>query len=148
MPPKHEHLLCCVDDSEASRAALAEAVRLRDALGAGALSVLHVRAPGLNLGVYAAPAAGEIDPAEEEWLIRVAASAPGARPVLLDCLMCDPPVEAVCWAKANEVDLIVAASHHGAVARTLLGSFAGYVARHAPCPVLLIPPSALARQAA
>jgi nucleotide-binding universal stress UspA family protein len=62
--------------------------------------------------------------------------------------MCHPPVEAVVWAEANDVDLIVAASHHGAFIRTARGSFAGYLARHASCPVMLIPPAALAEPVA
>jgi nucleotide-binding universal stress UspA family protein len=140
MLPRHDHILCCVDDSEPSRAAFAEAARLREELGAARLSVLYVRAPGLNLGVYIAPSTEEIDPSDEEWLVQLTQKVPGATPVLLDGLMTHPPVEAVCWAEQNDVDLIVAGTRRGPIVHTLLGSFAAYLARHAPCPVMLIPP--------
>jgi nucleotide-binding universal stress UspA family protein len=144
----HDHIACCVDDSETAHVVLAEAARLRDELGACRLSVLYVRAPGLNTGVFVAPATEEVDPAYEAWLVQLAEEAPDTRPVLLDGLMSHPPVEAVVWAEDNDVDLIVAASHHGAVLRAFRGSFAGYLARHASCPVMLIPPAALARASA
>jgi nucleotide-binding universal stress UspA family protein len=35
---------------------------------------------------------------------------------------------------------MVAATHRGLVERALLGSFAGYLAHHAPCSVFLVPP--------
>src|SRR5438132_3456067 len=142
MVPRYDHIACCVDDSEASRAALAEAARLCEQLGAARLSVLHARAPGVNVGMYAPPVMDEIDPAQEEWLVGLAGEAPGSRPVLLDGVMSRPEVEAVSWAEHNGVDLIVAASHRGPVARTVLGSFAGYLAHHASCAVVLLPPSA------
>ena len=142
MVRRHDHIVCCVDDSEASRAALAEAARLCEQLGASRLSVLHARAPGVNAGMYATPVMDEIDPAEEAWLVELARQAPGSRPVLLDGVMSRPEVEAVSWAQQNGVDLIVAASHRGPVARAVLGSFAGYLAHHATCPVVLLPPPA------
>jgi nucleotide-binding universal stress UspA family protein len=148
MVPRHDHIACCVDESEASRAALREAARLREQLAAASLTLLHARAPGVNVGVWAAPVMDEIDPAAEEWLVELARETPGSRPVLLDGVMSRPEVEAVAWAESNGVDLIVAASHRGAIARTLLGSFSSYLAHHATCPVLLIPPSARSRSAA
>ena len=47
----------------------------------------------------------------------------------------------------NAIDLIVGSAHRGVVARTMLGGFAGYVAYHAPCPVLLVHPTAAAGEA-
>lgn len=52
-----------------------------------------------------------------------------------------PPAEAVRWASSQGVDLVVAASHQGIFHRMVLGSFAGYLAYHAKCLVMLIPPS-------
>jgi nucleotide-binding universal stress UspA family protein len=46
------------------------------------------------------------------------------------------------WAEDNDVDAIVAASHGDPVARAvkLVGTEAAHLARHAPCPVILLPP--------
>ena len=42
---------------------------------------------------------------------------------------------------------LIAASHRGLVERVLLGSFAGYLVRHAPCAVLLTrPPEASSKK--
>ena len=98
----------------------------------------------MNIGPFVAPVMDEIDPAQEEWLTALAHVTPGAQPVLLDGVMSRPEVEVLSWVERNGVDLIVAASHRGLVARTVLGSFSGYLAHHAPCPVVLIPPPAWA----
>jgi nucleotide-binding universal stress UspA family protein len=47
---------------------------------------------------------------------------------------------ACAWANQAGVDLLVAGAHRGWLARLALRSFAGYVAYHAPCPVLLVRP--------
>lgn len=59
-----------------------------------------------------------------------------------------PPAAACDWAARNGADLIVAAAHRGLVDRVLLGSFAGFLVRHSPCPVLLIRPPRPARSEA
>lgn len=68
---------------------------------------------------------------------------PGARPVVLDPHDADSAPDAVVrWAGDNGVDAIVAASHGDPLGRAvrLVGSFSGHLARHAPCPVVLLPP--------
>jgi nucleotide-binding universal stress UspA family protein len=86
-----------------------------------------------------APDPVDIASAAREWLDGVAAGVPEGEAVLLDGY----PPAAVCeWAETNVVDLIVAASHRGLVERVLLGSFAGYLVRNAPCSVLLTRPEA------
>ena len=55
---------------------------------------------------------------------------------------------ATSWAEDARADLIVASAHRGVRERLMLGSFAGHLARHAPCPVLLVrPPLAPGRRA-
>jgi nucleotide-binding universal stress UspA family protein len=71
------------------------------------------------------------------WLEELAAEIPEAEPVLLTGY---PPVAVVEWAEEARPDLIVAAAHRGLVDRLLLGSFASYLAYHAPCSVLLVRP--------
>jgi nucleotide-binding universal stress UspA family protein len=84
-----------------------------------------------------APDPADIESASREWLEQIAAGAAEGEAVLLDGY----PPAAVCeWATDHHVDLIVAASHRGLVERVLLGSFAGYLVRHAPCSVLLTRP--------
>jgi nucleotide-binding universal stress UspA family protein len=124
--PLWTHVACCVDESEASRAALGEAARLSAA--AGRLSVVHVAAGPPRDAARPAPA----------WLTDAAARA-GGHPVHLVNL--GMAASAICeWAAGARVDLIVAAAHRGVRERILLGSFATHLARHAPCPVLLVRP--------
>lgn len=75
----------------------------------------------------------------KRWLDEVVAANPGCEGVFLDGY---PPAVVCEWAEREDVDLIVASSSRGVVARVLLGSFAGYLARHAPCSVLLTRPGA------
>jgi nucleotide-binding universal stress UspA family protein len=139
------HIAVCIDRSEAADAALAEARRLHAAQGGGRLSLVHVAPwPLLYTGEAGAwvPDPEDISQAAREWLAKVAADVPEGEPVLLDGY---PPAAVCDWATENGVDLLVAASHRGLVERVLLGSFAGYLVRHAPCAVLLTRPAAVAQ---
>lgn len=121
------HIACAIDDSEASATALREAARLRDAAG-GRLSVVHVATGPPHDASHPPPA----------WLAAAAADA-GGHPVMLTNL--GRAASAICdWADDARVDLLVAASHRGMRERILLGSFAGHLANHAPCSVLLVRP--------
>lgn len=134
------HMAVCIDRSDASLATLAEARALRAALGPGRLSIVHVAPwPLLYTGEAGAwaPDPADIESAAREWVEGIAADVSEGEPVLLDGY----PPAAVCeWADHHDVDLIVAASHRGLVERVLLGSFAGYLVRHAPCSVVLTRP--------
>lgn len=139
MDSLYRHIACCVDRSDASRGALSEATRLR-ALGPGRLSIVHVSTWGILFGAY--PGVTAVDPEvvgeeAQRWLDAIVAANPGSEGVLLDGY---PPAAACEWAAQADVDLIVASSSRGIIDRVLLGSFAGYVARHAPCSVLLTRP--------
>lgn len=133
------HVAACVDGSDAARGALMEARTLADAAG-GRLSVVHVIPPPPFIATLAAGFGGGPvhDPDTEReaaamWLAEEAARV-GGEPVLLEG---QPPSTACAWAREAGCDLIVAAGHSGALERAVLGSFASYLAHHAPCAVLL-----------
>lgn len=149
MPAPYAHAAVCVDGSDASALAVAELARLRPHVTRA--SVVHVVAPP-SLPVSLAATLGGAAPLDETvemeaaraWLEGVASEVPDATPVLLD----GHPAKTVCdWAAGAGCDLIIAASHSGLVERALLGSFSGYLAHHAPCPVLLVRPEARDAQA-
>jgi nucleotide-binding universal stress UspA family protein len=139
-PSPYAHIACCVDDSSASASALEEARRLR-ACGPGRLSLVHAAPRGL---IYEADEEGrwivaerDLQSVERRWLEDLARGVPEAEPVLLEGF----PPEAVCgWAREAGVDLLVTATHRGLAERVLFGSFSAHLARHAPCPVLLVRP--------
>jgi nucleotide-binding universal stress UspA family protein len=130
-----------MDRSDASARALQEARELCADAGCR-LSIVHVApSPLLLVGDYAAamPDPGDLAAAAREWLREVVTDTPGTEGVLLEGY---PPQAVVAWAETAKPDLLVAAAHRGLVDRVLLGSFAGYLAHHAPCPVLLVRPPA------
>jgi nucleotide-binding universal stress UspA family protein len=140
MDAPYRHIACCIDRSEASVRALEQAKRLR-ALGPGRLSIVHVSDWGILFGAY--PGVIATDPGDfrkeaSQWLDEVVAATPGAEGVFLDGY---PPAVVCDWAGENAVDLVIASSSRGLVDRVLLGSFAGYLTRHAPCSVLLTRPA-------
>lgn len=121
------HIAVFIEDSEASRRALAYARAVRT-LAPGRLSVVHVAQwPLGELGGWGAY--------EREWLERQVALDADEEAVLLTGDPCE-------WARENQVDLMVAAPYRGGLERALLGSFCAYLVRHAPCPVLLPRPVA------
>ncbi len=141
-PAPYQHIACCIEDSPGSRRALDEARRL-GSFGQSRLTVIHV-APspvvyGESLGM---PPEDEIAGVAAGWLADTVRPIEDAEPVLLS----GHPGEAVsAWAREAVPDLLVAGAHRGRIERIALGSFATYVAYHAPCHVLLVrpvPPSA------
>ncbi len=135
------HIACCVDHSDASMQALDQAVRLHES-GGGRLTVLHVAPWPMAIaghGTAWVPDPALILAGAREWLDGVVASHPDAEGVLLEGY---PPAAACDWAAEAGVDLMVASSSRGLFDRVLLGSFAGYLARNAPCAVLLTRPGA------
>jgi nucleotide-binding universal stress UspA family protein len=126
-PALWAHIACLVDASAASGEALREARRLR-AQGPGRLSIVHVAHGPPHDATQAAP----------EWLTAAAAEGPGDVVLLVNLGV---PAAAACeWAAGARVDLIVASANRGLRDRIRLGSFAGHLARHAPCDVLLTRP--------
>jgi universal stress protein F len=139
MDAPYRHIACCLDDSDASRHALAEARRLR-ALGAGRLSLLHVvefpvpYATGLGGWV---PNPVDLVSVAREWLSEATKEVSEGETVVLEG---HPAAEVCDWAEANDVDLLVCASHRNLAARITLGSFAHYLVSHAPSAVLVLRP--------
>jgi nucleotide-binding universal stress UspA family protein len=145
VPPEAEgapyrHIVCCIDDSDASRVALATAGRLRR-LGPGRLSLVHVLHPPpplpRRLVPRLLPVPGGLARRRRRWLRNQARAVPGAESVLLAG---DPPRVAVEWARRHGADLLIAGVRRSWAERMLLGSFARHLARHAPCHVLLVRP--------
>jgi nucleotide-binding universal stress UspA family protein len=132
----------CVDESEASLGALAEARRLLSE--GGRLMVVHVLSSA-EMAVFPSPVLalppGETPEHAREMLGRLVRADAGEEGVLLAG---ENAPAAVCdWAaREGRPDLLVAAAHRGGWARALLGGFATHLAYHAPCPVLLTRPLA------
>lgn len=121
-------IACCVDDSPGSLDALAAAAHLAE-MAAASLTVVHaVRSPAVGASGSAA-----------RRLLDDAVAETGARSALI---YGRPWVAVGRWAADEGVDLLVAASHHGRLPRTDLGSFARHLAHRAPCSLLLTRPTA------
>jgi nucleotide-binding universal stress UspA family protein len=137
----YPHIACCIDGRPGSWPALAEARRLHRA-GSGRLSIVHVAELDLAPLALAGPAISTPpieDPVPRAGALLRAIVENDQReyPVVLEG---DGPARVVCrWAAgAAGPDLLVVGSYRTTLARTLHGSFAGYLAYHAPCPVLVV----------
>ncbi len=115
------------------------------ALGGGAwLSLVHVASVPPPMGgdpVYSGwlGVGATVDPSPfvdaGQALVDLAAE-PGEERVVLEGY----PAEAICdYAADQAIELLVIGAHRGS-GRLALGSFASYVGRHAPCPVLIVRP--------
>jgi universal stress protein E len=144
------HLLLPMDLSEWARPAVETALAWASVLGAHrsdlalaetALSVVHV-VPRAVTGPVPFERA-EVLPGWNRELEAVVAAAPADVDVREALVWGDVPADSIVeFASRERADLVVMATHgYGAVRRALLGGTAQAVARRAPCPVLLIPPS-------
>lgn len=137
----YSHIACCTDCTVGSRPALAQAKDLR-ACGPGRLSFVHVAQWPLpyaaGFGAWT-PDGDEILALARRRVEEEASGVPGAVAVALSGR--DPAAQVIDWARENGVDLLVVGVHRTALERATLGSFARNMARHAPCPVLLVRPS-------
>jgi universal stress protein A len=134
-------LLCAVDFSEASRAALREALELAARFDAE-ITLVHVHEAPVTFGFPDAPGGSFLPSArarEEQTLAEWKNEAwrRGERPVHT----LHP--EGVAWDRivelARDFDLVVLGSQgRTGLARALVGSVAEKVVRHAPCPVLVV----------
>lgn len=138
MPLSYSHVACCIEQSGNSEELLAHA-RYVSALAGARLTLVHVLSapipyPTLPFSGWL-PRFPELPEDAERWLAGMTAS--GEDYVLLD----GDPARAAChWADGADCDLLVAAAQRSPSERVLLGSFAGYLAHHSPCPVLLVRP--------
>jgi nucleotide-binding universal stress UspA family protein len=133
----HRHVVCCVEHTEGSMVALAEALVVHEHSG-GRLSVVHV----VDVAEASSLAAGETyaaAPNDEDisigWLDGLVEGIPGAEAVLLRGAGAARSV--VGWARDAGADLIIVGGMRGRVDRALRGDFARYVAVHAHCSVLV-----------
>jgi nucleotide-binding universal stress UspA family protein len=137
MNKPYTRVACCIDRDDMADIVVREGLRLAGGEGTS-LRVVHVVAPPHTLASgpfgYTAPIV-EMRDESIAWLEGVTGAIAGATPVVLDG---SPSREICSWARANEIDLIVAAADRGLVERAMLGGFASYVAYHAPCSVLLV----------
>ena len=143
LPRPYRSILCPVDFSEHSRAALRHAAGIA-ASGGGRLTVLFVSdallvaaaAAGYDARVLAEETAGELRRFVATSLPPVA-----ARGVRIATAMGTPGAEIVRLAAKGGADLIVMGSHGmGRAGRLFFGSVTDYVLRHMPAPLLAVPP--------
>jgi nucleotide-binding universal stress UspA family protein len=139
----YRRILCAIDFSPASIAALRHADELASRLGA-TLTILHVVADPLQ-DPWSAEAFGlNIADLEAEWIAQANAElsklAQGCKATATTKWRLGRPVaEILEEAKGEAADLIVLGSHgHGVIAHMILGSVADRVLRQAPCPVLMV----------
>ena len=109
--------------------AMAEGARLARAMGAR-LEVVHAAAdpPAVDAARLMAQAPPHLSPIEPTVI------SDGGHAAAAICA----------WAAEEDVEVLVASPHQGALARLLLGSFASYLVHHAPCQVLIARPTARA----
>jgi nucleotide-binding universal stress UspA family protein len=131
-----EHVLCGVDGTPASTAAVEQALRLQD----GRLTLVAAAnlAQAAQAGMAARHAAGELQDEAEEALAAAGAIAPGAARKVVN----GDPV-AVLLREAEDATVAVVGSHgHGRARGMLLGTVAARLVHDAPCSVLVARPAA------
>jgi nucleotide-binding universal stress UspA family protein len=139
---RYRRLLCPVDFSDVSRRAAALAAAVARRYGAE-LDLLHVVTGSAAPPVGRHPAAFSI-PREPYWsdLRRLAAAAVGGEPrPRLDVVEGAAGGMIVDRAAVRGADLVVMGTHgRTGLSGLVMGSVAEDVLRHAPCPVLVVPP--------
>ncbi|HTI51855.1 MAG TPA: universal stress protein [Planctomycetaceae bacterium] len=130
-----QRILCPVDFSEASAAALAYAERLTRSTGA---ELVLVHAFDIPASLTYADVQNPADPAVRQQLEELPVSFTDVKTVRV--LHAGPPGEVICWlAQHRACDLIVMGTHgRTGLKHLLLGSVAEYVMRHARCPVVTV----------
>ena len=143
-------IICCLDDSDGARHALPVAYSLSARL-ALELVLLHVEPPTEAPGVSAA-AAGQQRLQEEEMrdaqslLAQLAREAGLGPDVRLRSAIGDAAHRIVEVCEEDQAALVVLGSRgRGGVAAALLGSVSSHVAARAPCPCIIVPPTAARR---
>jgi nucleotide-binding universal stress UspA family protein len=126
-------ILCPIDFSTASQAAMRTAERLATALG-GEMVLLH--ATGLVDDDKERLALEGVEALREMHAFRLKSSGIISETVVHP----GPPGEVICWfAEHGQCDLIVMGTHgRTGLSHLFLGSVAEYVVRHARCPVMTV----------
>jgi universal stress protein A len=146
-------ILVAIDFAESAEQALARAVELARSESAE-LIILHVY---IDLPAYPEVTAGRVEAIYEEqrrWvedeLERRARTARGQGLIVRPLVRTGSPAGTIARVAAEErADLVVVGTHgRSGIDRLVVGSVAERVVRHAPCPVLVVKPSAAAARAA
>lgn len=143
-------VLLATDFSKSCDTAVQWAERLRLALDAEQLDVVHVYDPA----AFELPAPYGAVPGVDAWVNQhLSGMAEQGRSALDDLVptlagQCHgvflegrPGPAIVDYAEQHDVDLIIVGTHgHKGFSRLVMGSVSAYVVRHAPCPVLTVKP--------
>jgi len=140
-------ILCPIDFSDASRAALETGAELASRFGAS-LTLFHAYpVPGYTFpdGSFVASSKMLDELADQarrhldEW--KAIAASLGVAGVEAVTAVGEPAHEIVTWAKDHAVDLVVVGTHgRTGLTHALMGSVAERVVRRSPCPVLTVRP--------
>lgn len=138
-------VVCCVDDSETARRALAVGRRLATALDRP-LVLLHVAPPTAAPGLSIAPTGRsrliqeELDDASE-LLSRIADEEGLGEDVARIAKVGDAGAAIVKVCDEQNASFVVMGSRgRGGLKSAMLGSVSNSVASNAPCPVVIVPP--------
>lgn len=148
---KFKKILAPTDFSDFSLAGVRYAMALAKELPAK-LSLVAVVEPPVTFGgfegVLIARSDTEIVELEKRRLARLAKELSRGAPSVSKFVRCGKPFrEIVTLAREEEFDLVVLATHgRTGFKRALVGSTAEWVVRHAPCPVLTVPPQIAKRK--
>jgi nucleotide-binding universal stress UspA family protein len=144
-------VISCVDGSDAARAALRIARRIAERLQLE-LVLLHVAPPTEAPGVSAATAGQqrlrEAELRDAEALLEDIAREEGLPATVRRRAEIGSAADVILTACADEqAELVVLGSHgRSGLKAALLGSVSTRVATHAPCPCVIVPPSARDRE--
>jgi nucleotide-binding universal stress UspA family protein len=148
-----DRIIVGVDGSEGARRALDWAVKEARHHGAKLVAVHAWHVPPLvtGLGPFDAPVSLDADTLDRieksaKQLLEHELAAVETSGVEVDRLV-EPrnPADALLEAASNADLLVVGTRGHGGFRGLLLGSVSQQVSHHAPCPVVIVPPSAQAR---
>jgi nucleotide-binding universal stress UspA family protein len=137
-----KRILIAVDTSEIGAHATLVGLELASALGAK-IALIHAIAPAFSDGAWFAAASPELTKPPDDEIMRVLAGLRGRATIPAEAEhfvpMGDPVKSITAVARDWPADLVVIGSHgRDGVDRALLGSVAEGVARHAPCPALIV----------
>ena len=137
-----KRILIAVDTSDIGAHATLVGLQLASALGAE-IAFIHVIGPAVSDGAWYAVASPELAEQPDEEISQVLAKLQGRAPIPKEAQRFAPmgdPAPSIAGASRDwAADLVVIGSHgREGVDRVLLGSVAEGVARHAPCPVLIV----------
>jgi len=137
-----KRILITVDTSEIGAHATLVGLELASALGAE-VAFIHAIGPAVSDGAWYAVASPELTQPPDEEILQVLANLQGRAPIPEDSQrfvpVGDPAASIADTARDWSADLVVIGSHgRGGLDRVVLGSVAESLARHAPCPVLIV----------